>query len=77
MDTHRVLVLTQHPLGFWNPGDLVAYDGPLNWKFEPLDVKAHAVWLAQAADPARVENENRRNPVPGYFPPGVDPIGQF
>jgi hypothetical protein len=39
-ETHRVLVVVQNPIGFWYPGELAAYGGPPDWKFEPLDAKS-------------------------------------
>lgn len=67
MHTHTVLVKTQRPDGgFWEPGERIAYDGPVNWKFEPLDRAAHADWET-VADPERVADENRRTAVAGYF----------
>ena len=70
METHRVLVVVQNPTGFWLPGDLVAYDGPTDWKFEPLDAKAHKHWLS-IASPGRVEEYNRSQGISGHFPAGT------
>ena len=43
------------------PGSIVDYDGPLNWKFEPVDPAQRAAWEAEAADPARVEDSLKQS----------------
>ena len=84
MATHRVLLIVQQPeaKGFWQPGDLIDYDGPDDWKFEPLDPKALAKWEREVAQPDRVDMENCRTRIAGSFginesvlPPGA-PLGE-
>lgn len=69
MAAHTVLVRTQRPdEGWWNPGDVIEYSGPPNWKFEPVDPQAKAGWETEIADPERVEVSLSRNPISGVFP---------
>ena len=57
--THRVLVKVQTAAGWLERGTVTAYDGPPNWKFEPLDADAREEWAATYAEPERVEETNR------------------
>lgn len=58
MATHRNLVAFQKATGeFVRMDSEVEYDGPPNWKFEPLDPEARAEWEVVASDPARVAGE--------------------
>jgi len=70
---HTVLVRTQRPdQGFWNPGEVIEYLGPPNWKFEPVDPEAKSEWQSEFADPERVEVNLSRNPISGVFPKQED-----
>lgn len=82
MATHRVLVtMEQAPGSFWYRGQTVDYDGPSNWKLEPLDEVARAEWEETTAQPDRVDSERQRHNISGVFeeadevlPPGALPV---
>lgn len=74
MATHRALVVMQSPdFAFWQKGQHVDYAGPPDWKLEPLDLKEREAWEAEVAQPDRVEGENRRGNIAGYFDEGESP----
>ena len=41
-------------------GELVRYEGPPDWKFEPLDEAAAATWREETARPERALSDNLR-----------------
>jgi hypothetical protein len=57
--THRLLVKMFHREQY-APGELVAYHGEPNWKFEPLDEAAAEDWRREVAAQKRVLAENLR-----------------
>lgn len=71
MATHRVVVMMQNKdFGWWAAGKLVDYDGPANWKLEPLDPVAREDWEREISDPDRVAEANRRSTIGGQFAEG-------
>jgi hypothetical protein len=56
--THRLLV-PMYDREQYDVGDLLRYEGPVNWKLEPLDPKARKEW-EEVADQPRVLLELRR-----------------
>ncbi|CAH0496610.1 hypothetical protein [Novosphingobium sp. CECT 9465] len=71
MATHRILVMMQAPdFSWWRAGALVDYDGPDNWKLEPLDPVQREAWERTISDPDRVAEAVGRTAIGGAFPDG-------
>lgn len=71
MTSHRVVVMMQAPnYGWWAAGEVVDYDGPPNWKLEPLDPVAREDWERDISDPDRVAETSRRSTIGARFPEG-------
>ena len=71
MATHRVVVMMQAPnFAWWHAGEIVDYDGPANWKLEPLDPVAREDWEREISDPDRVAETNRRTTIGAHFSGG-------
>ncbi len=56
-ETHKLLMRLYDGAQF-EAGDLVRYEGPPNWKLEPLDAAGREKWAKTHADPERVHREN-------------------
>lgn len=71
MASHRVVVMMQAPdYGWWGAGKLVEYEGPANWKLEPLDPVARDAWEREISDPDRVAETSRRSTIGARFAEG-------
>jgi hypothetical protein len=69
MATHTTMVYMAGEL--LPTGAPVDYDGPANWKFQPLDPDDLEIWLDVTADPERVEMNHR---VSGEYLPSAPPM---
>lgn len=56
--THTAMVRVYIDGAVVKPGEGCAYDGPLDWKYQPIDRTARAEWEREAADPIRVAEAN-------------------
>ena len=75
MASHRVVTKTQRPDGWlWQWGELIDYDGPPDWKFEPIDPAAREVWERETARPDWAEELNRHDTIAGCFREGEDAV---
>jgi hypothetical protein len=58
--THRAVVKLYADGQHVEADQLVRYEGPDNWKYEPLDPVAAVKWRQSVAQPQRVITENLR-----------------
>lgn len=73
--THRLLV-RMYDGGQFEAGDLVRYDGPPNWKLEPLDADRRAEWAKSVARPEHVMRENLRTGAILRMPPSAAELAE-
>ena len=74
MGTHTTLVKVYINGEVKKPGAPVDYDGPPNWKFQPLDVEQRREWAETTADPTRVEESLKQTGDWDYGNPPSDVI---
>lgn len=75
MSAHELLVKTYIAGEIMEAGRVVEYDGPLNWKFKPLDPEERERWEAEARDDDRVEANLKIAGGNFDLPPGAKVVG--
>lgn len=58
--THRAVVKAYQGGRHIEKDELVAYEGPPSWQFEPIDPEAAEKWREEVARPAHALTENLR-----------------